>query len=219
MAIKRESTKKRDPNQMTVGQKPGEDHAAAIARTVIRPTVQAAVTLKQYGKSSYDDLDLSGLIDSLTEQTRASSDGDPKRAESMLVVQAHVLDSIFNVLARRAALNMGEYLGACDTYLKLALRAQSQCRATWEALATIKNPPIVGYIRQANLAAGPQQVNNGPAPAEAASRAREKQNRPNKLLEKIDAERLDTRAAGSPGRAYSDMATVGGVDGSKKRGG
>jgi len=28
-------------------------------------------------------------------------------------------------------------------YLKLALRAQSQCRSTWEGLATIQNPPVM----------------------------------------------------------------------------
>jgi hypothetical protein len=38
--------------------------------------------------------------------------------------------------------------------------AQSQCRAT---LATIKHPPVMGYVRQANIAHGPQQVNNASA--------------------------------------------------------
>jgi hypothetical protein len=57
-------------------------------------------------------------------------------------------------------MNMGEYIKAADTYLRLALKAQSQCRATLETLATIKNPPIV-YARQANIANGPQQINNG----------------------------------------------------------
>jgi hypothetical protein len=32
-------------------------------------------------------------------------------------------------------------------------------RMTLESLATIKNPPVV-YARQANIAHGPQQVNN-----------------------------------------------------------
>ena len=31
--------------------KPDEDEGVVIARTVLRPTVQAAVTLKEYGKS------------------------------------------------------------------------------------------------------------------------------------------------------------------------
>ena len=43
--------------------------------------------------------------------------------------------------------------------MRLALKAQGQCRATLETLATIKNPPVV-FARQANIAQGPQQVNN-----------------------------------------------------------
>jgi hypothetical protein len=138
---KRKPAKKRNPNQITANGKRDEDQAVAIARTVLRPTVQAAVTLKEYGKS-YGDLDLGGLIDSLSELTRATSDGDLKRAEAMLTMQAHTLDAIFNNLARRAI--NAEYMDNLDRYLKLALRAQSQCRATWEALATIKNPPVAG---------------------------------------------------------------------------
>jgi len=60
-----------------------------------------------------------------------------------------------------------------DRYLELALRAQSQSRATWDALATIKNPPVAGYVRQANIAHGPQQVNNTSAtPDGTAARER-----------------------------------------------
>ena len=211
MARKRKSTNKRDPNQITAAAKPDEDQAGAIARTVLRPTVQAAVTLKEYGKS-YGDLDLSGLIDSLAEQTRATNEGDLKRGEAMLAAQAHTLDAIFNNMAQRAASNMGEYLGAMETYMKLALRAQSQCRSTWEALATIKNPPVMGYVRQANIAHGHQQVNNGPSSESELPRAQENPNLQNKLLEEKDGERLDTGATGTPGRADPAMATLGEVD-------
>jgi hypothetical protein len=37
----------------------------------------------------------------------------------------------------------------------LALKAQSQCRATLETLAAIKNPQPVAFVRQANIAHGP----------------------------------------------------------------
>ena len=39
MATKRKSTKKRDPNQITMARNPDEDQAVAIARTVLQPTV------------------------------------------------------------------------------------------------------------------------------------------------------------------------------------
>ena len=55
---------------------------------------------------------------------------------------------------------MNEHLPAAETYMRLALKAQSQCRATLETLANIKNPPTV-FARQANkrawAAAGEQR--------------------------------------------------------------
>jgi hypothetical protein len=53
----------------------------------------------------------------------------------------------------------GEYIDAADRYMRLALKAQGQCRATLETLAAIKNPPVV-IARQANVSHGPQQINN-----------------------------------------------------------
>ena len=78
----------------------------------------------------------------------------------MLMAQAHTLDAIFNNLMRRASGHMGQNSDAVERYMKFGLRAQSQCRATLETLAYIKNPPMV-IARQANLTTAPQQVNNG----------------------------------------------------------
>jgi DNA-binding transcriptional MerR regulator len=125
------------------------------------------------------------------------------RPEAMLAAQAHSLDAIFTSLARRAHLNMGEYVNAADRYMRLALKAQSQCRATIETLAAIKNPPMV-IARQANIAHGPQQVNNG-----EPTRTREIQSEPSKLLEQTHGERLDTRTTGQASGADSAMATMG----------
>lgn len=216
MASKKKPSEKRDPNKIPAAGTPDEDDGIVLARTVLRPTVQAAVTLKDYGKS-YGDLDLSGLIDALTVQTVAANDGDLGRGEAMLTAQAHVLDAIFNNLARRAI--NSEYMENLDRYLKLALRAQSQCRATWETLSTMKNPPMVGYVRQANIAHGHQQVNNAPPTAGDTSHARENTNLQNKLLEENDGERLDFGAAGATGRADPAMVPLGKGDRTKDAGG
>ena len=133
----------------------------------------------------------------------------------MLTTQAHTLDAIFNNLARRAI--NAEYMDNLDRYLKLALRAQSQSRATWEALATIKNPPVMGYVRQANIAHGPQQVNKATAAPTSAPRVEENPNLQNKLLEEKDGERLEPRTTSTPGQADPAMATVGEIDGTEDR--
>ena len=97
---------------------------------------------------------------------------------------------------------MGEYLEAMDRYLRLALKAQAQCRATIETLAAMKNPPVV-FARQANISNGPQQVNNGQPP-----RAEEKQNLPNELLEEGDGQRLDDGTAFATVRSDQDLVPV-----------
>ena len=142
----------------------------------------------------------------LKDKATAIHAGDTRPIETMLSAQADALDAIFGHLARRASQNLGEYIGAAETYLKLALRAQSQCRATLETLATIKNPPHVAFVKQANIAHGPQQVNNGVASEPA--RAEENANPPNELLGNGHGERMDTATARTAGAGDPIMATV-----------
>ncbi len=59
----------------------------------------------------------------------------------------------------------------------------------------MKNPKPVAFVQQANIANGPQQVNNGPPPPGEASRARESENAPNKLLEQQRNEWMDGETA------------------------
>ena len=125
MTSKPKPKEQSDEDQLAVYTHPDDKPGQAEARSALRPTVQAAVTLKEYDKN-YGDLKLNHLISALVEQTEASNDGDLRRAEAMLTTQAHTLDAIFNNLARRAI--NSEYMNSLDTFLKLALRAQSQCR-------------------------------------------------------------------------------------------
>jgi hypothetical protein len=110
----------------------------------------------------------------------------------MLTAQAAALNAVFLELTRRSGNNMGEYIDAADRYMRLALKAQGQCRATLETLAAIKNPPVV-FARQANIAAGHQQVNNGVA---APSRAENSTTTPNEVLE-APSERIERLDSGS----------------------
>jgi hypothetical protein len=171
---------------------------------VTSPTVLGAVTTQAFS-NVFGETDLQSLVSELGRQVGKVQENDLSRAESLLMTQAHTLDAIFNELARRAALNMGEYINAMDRYLRLALKAQSQCRATLETLATIKNPPVI-YAKQANITNGPQQINNGTSPAHAGEKTSIE---PNKLLEQQNEQRLDTGTQGAAIGADTSMATVG----------
>ena len=156
------------------------------------------------------DMDLPGLMAILREQGEAVNAGNLAQAEAMLMNQATALQTVFARLVERgmACTDIAPF----EANLRMGLRAQSQCRATLETLAAIKNPSSVAFVRQANIAHGPQQVNNGtPAP----SRPQENEIAPNRLLEAQDGQRLDTGTASTPGAANQELETVGAFNRSK----
>jgi hypothetical protein len=197
---------KRAAQQLGIAALPGEGMEEAKARAAVTPAMAAAGTVQRYAQVG--GVDLTALSAELTRQANAVQSGDLSRAEEMLTAQAHTLDAIFSQLAARAA--NAEYLPQLETFLKLALRAQSQARSTWEAIASIQHPPLASYINQANIAAGHQQINNG-------LRASETEKVPTQLVEQIDGERLDGGAAGACSAVDSPMATVGAIHRAKDR--
>jgi hypothetical protein len=78
---------------------------------------------------------MGGLIAALTQRIEAVQGRDLKRAAAMLFAQAYTLDALFHQLATRSAANMEHgYTQAADTYMRLALRAQNQARASRETI-------------------------------------------------------------------------------------
>jgi hypothetical protein len=170
-------------SRLDVQRESGESEAVARARTSLRPTVQAGITATQLLDPYFAEPDLNELVNALSGHVAAAGKGDLSRAEAMLVSQAQTLDLLFNKLTRQAVHNIGHYPETVALYMKLALRAQSQCRAVAESLHEMKHPRPVAFFQQANIANGPQQVNNGAAVPSQASRAGENQKPPNELLE------------------------------------
>ena len=193
---------KHNPDALEVAKKTVETKSVALARKVIMPSVTGAVTMRAF-KKNFGEIDLMALIDATQVQIQAVHDGDMKRTEEMLIVQAHTLDSMFNTLAQLAM--RSDIIPKLETYLRLALKAQGQCRATLETLAEIKNPQPTAFITQQNIGVN-QQVNNDAMPL-AHGKIK---NQPNELLtENYHGTTLDNRAAGATSRKDKAMATVG----------
>lgn len=194
-----------------------EQRRATIAGS---PIIRGAEAGLHYARPMFGrDIDFTAYASELRKQADAVIAGDTASIETMLMTQANTLDMMFNHLARKAF--KAEYLSQADAYLRHAMKAQAQCRATLEALAEIKNPRAVAFVKQANIAHGPQQVNNGVATGAAAgSRACAQENgvtQSNELLEHRHGQWLDTGEAGEAGRGDSAMATVGTVNGADER--
>ena len=108
---------------------------------------------------SRSDLTLHEMTVAVTERADEVIAGNLTGLERRLAIQANSLDTLFNRLADRAAQNMGQHLDAVEKYMRLALKAQAQCRATIETIHLMHNPTQI--IRQTNIAQGHQQVVNG----------------------------------------------------------
>ena len=160
-------------------------------------------------KNFSDEIDTPTLIDTLRDQTVAIQGGDLALAESMLLSQASSLQAVFVRLTERAIAQ--SQMSNIEGFMKLALRAQSQCRATLETLAAIKNPPII-YAKQANVTSGPQQINNGTI---EPARSRKNRNEQNQLSGGIHELLPNTRASGKASRVDPGLETLGKIDRTK----
>jgi hypothetical protein len=183
----------------------GEDPQLASARMLIGPHVTNANVAAYFAKGQFGEmLPIAQLVTALTEGGKRVNENDMKDVEATLISQATTLNIMFAELSRRAAANMGEYLKAAELFMRMALKAQNQCRMTLETLSNIKNPPVI-YAKQANIANGPQQVNNGRMPR---AHAEENQNQPSKLLEQSNEQRMDAPAQSKAGEGNSELEAV-----------
>jgi hypothetical protein len=144
---------------------PGMTQEQVEADSAQSPIHANAATALTFSRGTFGESGLTETVDALRAKVEKVKAGDLSGLEALLTAQATALDSIFTEMARRAALNMGTHIEPTEVYFRLAFKAQSQCRATVETLAEIKTPRHVSFVKQANIAHGHQQVNNGMTPA------------------------------------------------------
>jgi hypothetical protein len=201
-----------------VPREPVKTSERQLAEVALSSSVLNTATWFDFASPAMGQIALIDCLDVVREKVRKVRSGDLSDPEAMLTAQAIALDAIFNTLARRAAANIGEYPSVTDMYLRLALKAQGQCRATLETLVETKNPQPTSFVKQANVAiGGPQQVVNNPegafvpTPAAATDRARADKldGDANKLLGATNGARLDGAPEGAAGKVDSRLETVG----------
>ena len=205
MTTKRKASpaKAADPEALRMKHIPGLSGAGEIATVALDSVVGNAVTSRMFVKGTFSNTDLTECVDALTRKGENVMGGDLSALEATLTAQATTLDTIFNQLAQRSAHNLGTHLEATERYMRLALKAQGQCRATMETLAAIKSPPTA-FLKQANIAHGPQQVNNGMG----STHTKKAKSQKSKLLEDQQVNTLDSRTARKSGGANPHLEAV-----------
>jgi len=170
----------------------------AMARLALDPAVAGAVVVQEFTKC-FGEQDISALIQALNTSIANAQRGDLSKAEAMLYAQANALQGIFMGLAHRAS--QQGYLKQWEAVLRMALKAQNQCRMTLETLCAPKNPAPTVIAKQANITTGPQQVNNGLIPTE-------NQPAPSKLLEPQNGQWMDPRTTSTTGGSHSVLEAL-----------
>jgi hypothetical protein len=132
------------PGEDTHDQTKAETRKGLIAGAILAPALRHGTTAAQLHKPQFggmeDSPDYEDYADYLCLAGDEAAKGNMGLANRLLAAQALTLDSIFTEMARRMALNMGEHLGATETYARIAMKAQAQSRATLEALAKLHQP-------------------------------------------------------------------------------
>ena len=129
---------------------PGKSQAYMTASLLFDGVVGNAITAQTFAKGDFGTLDLTECVNVLREKAERTHSGDLRHAETTLTAQAAALDAIFNDMARRAALNAGQYLDAAERYLRLALKAQGARPVSGDARNVGSYQESAGSVRQAS---------------------------------------------------------------------
>jgi len=174
-----------------------------INKTYLKPQVTAALNMQSWS----GELSVHGIRQALVTEIDEVAKGNMARPEAMLLCQAHTLDFLFGELAQKA--NNQQHMPNYEGFMRMALKAQNQCRMTLETLSNLKNPPVI-FAKQANFSGGGhQQVNNGVLGQ--ASHAAKDQKQPNELLLEeayYAGTTLDTGSTGEAIGVNSELETV-----------
>jgi hypothetical protein len=181
-----------------------------IVELGLSSVVPNASILRRFAEGTFGEMDLVESVAAMSEKVNAITGGNLDALATTLAAQASALEMIFSALAKRAADNI-DCLKTTEAYLRLALKAQAQCRATLQTLFEVKNPQPVAFFKQGNFANGPQQINNGPSAGVplAHAPARNSTHASNELLEGGYGARLDTGTKGAAAGADRRLEAVG----------
>lgn len=201
--------------RLTIVRREGVSDATLMAEASVNPAINAASLIDSYQYDAFGDgaVEMNALVGTLKASMDKTHGGDLSELEDMLMGQATALQTMFVSLAKRA--QRQEYQKNLEAFLGLALKAQAQSRATIQAIVELKYPRQATFVKQANIAHGPQQVNNGTVP----TRTLENQSEQIEVIEGVTHGRteMDARATATPAGGDNAVEAVAAVHRPHKR--
>lgn len=118
--------------------------ADVMSRMLVHPYLRHGVVASGLSNSAFGKVAGNPQFDDFSkvikERAVEVQKGELTMATELLTAQALSLDAMMTELMRRSTINFGDYPLAAERYARLAFKAQSNCRATLEALAKLHRP-------------------------------------------------------------------------------
>ncbi len=210
----RDKTQTAKRTELAIQTEPNQTKGERHAKVSLSASYMSAILADSFTQALLPDVEIGEVAKALKANIATVQAGDMASIEAMLIGQAQALQTMFVSLGRQAASKTS--LQQYTAFMNLALKAQSQSRATIQALVELKYPKQATFVKQANIANGHQQINNGKPITDncatnthAPAHAREIENQPNELIEVNNGSQdLDNRATQTTIAKDKAMATV-----------
>jgi hypothetical protein len=134
------------PTPLVMEAKDGETNREVAARKLVGPFARHGLVTAEAAARVIERMDAAdkpGAAEfgkAVLARAEKAKAGELEASSELLMAQAVSLDSIFTEYARIALVNIVGHMDASERYMRLALKAQANSRATLEALAKLHQP-------------------------------------------------------------------------------
>ena len=128
---------------LSVVRREGETDGHVLARIALDPVARHGAVAGTFAAQLFGEDHRTTNADSITvmgDEVEKAANGDLTFASRMLAAQALSLDAMFTEMMRRSGNKLGVHPEGMERYMRLALKAQSACRTSLEALAKLHQP-------------------------------------------------------------------------------
>lgn len=130
-------------NEYLVEASDDEDRDMLLGRLALEPGVRHSSLAACFASGIFGDSHETPIKTRVAILGKAAAEaraGGKDMSSDILMSQAMLLDTMFTEMAARAARSLGRNLEVTDRYMRLALKAQANCRSTIETLAKLHQP-------------------------------------------------------------------------------
>lgn len=121
---------------LNISAQEGKSETRQMAEVAMRPMIRNGFIVGSLGGKQFgsEQPDLTETVEIMAEACEKVRGDDLSDQRDLLTSQAMALDAIFTIMVARSENNLKDHFTAAERFMRMALKAQAQCRTTIEAL-------------------------------------------------------------------------------------